>query len=114
MPYPIDNLSVDKNGDIYAASFPQLYMMQKHQKSPFDVLSPSTVVRIRRDGKGYGEGRQGHLGEEKTEYLVEEVLEDDGTIVNGATTAVHDVETGRFFIGGASAPWITICETRGV
>jgi arylesterase/paraoxonase len=111
----MDNLSVDKNGDIYAASFPQLHMMMKHQKAPFEILSPSTVLRIKRDGKGYEkEGRQGHLGEEKTEYLVEEVLEDDGSVVNGATVAVHDAETGRIFIGGASAPWITICETRGV
>lgn len=116
-PFPIDNLSVDKNGDIYAASFPKLHMMIKHQAKPFELTSPSTVVRIRRAGKGYeGKGRQGHLGMEgeKGEYLVEEVLEDDGAIVNGATIAVHDVETGRIFIGGASAPWITVCETRGV
>lgn len=109
---PIDNLSVDKNGDIFAAAFPQLYKWAKSSRSPYDVMPPTSVLRIKRVGKGYqGEGRKGHLSLD-AEYTVEKVMEDDGSVLPGATIVVHDVETGRYFLGGSVSPFITICEPR--
>ena len=115
VPYPVDNLSVDKNGDIFAASFPQVYKWTKSSMDPFNVKVPSAVVRIRKVGMQgkKGKGREGVvLHGELGDWEIETILEDDGTVVGGATTAVHDVETGRIFTGGAVAPFISICETR--
>lgn len=115
VPYPVDNLSVDKNGDIYAASFPQVYKWIESSKDPFNVIVPSAVVRIRKVGMHgkKGKGREGVvLHGEVGEWDVEVVLEDNGSVVGGATIAVHDAETGRVFTGGAVAPFISICETQ--
>lgn len=102
VPYPVDNLSVDKNGDIFAASFPQVYKWIESSKTPFDVNVPTAVLRIR---KADMEGKKG-------KWEVETILEDDGAVVGGASIAIHDTETGRIFTGGAVAPFISICETR--
>lgn len=49
-----------------------------------------------------GKGRNGVvLYGELGDWEVETVLEDDGSVVCGGTTAVHDAETRRIFIGGA-------------
>jgi hypothetical protein len=39
-------------------------------------------------------------------------MEDDGSVLPGATVAAHDAETGRVFLGGSMSPYITICETQ--
>jgi arylesterase/paraoxonase len=109
---PIDNLSVDKNGDIFAASFPRLYRLFDQADNPFDIHPAASMFRIKRVGKGYhGTGRKGHLAGHDAEYEVELVMEDDGSVLPSATVAVHDAETGRFFLGGVLSPFITICET---
>jgi arylesterase / paraoxonase len=108
VPLPIDNLSVDKKGDIYAAAIPKIYIWSESAKAPFDVHPPSTVFRIRKSGKeNEGEAKS---TESKAEYVVEKVIEDDGTVLPGATTAVHDAETGRIILSGVMSPYITICE----
>lgn len=115
VPYPVDNLSVDNNGDIFAASFPQVYKWVESSKDPFNVNVPSAIVRIRKAGMQgkKGKGRKGVLLQgELGDWDVETILEDDGSVVGGASIAVHDVETGRIFTGGAVAPFISICETR--
>jgi arylesterase/paraoxonase len=112
VPIPIDNLSVDKKGDIYAATLPKAYKWTESSKAPFDVHVPSAVYRIRKPGKGYeGTERKPHL-EIYADYVVEKVIEDDGSVLPGATIAVHDAETGRIFLGGAMSPFITICQTK--
>jgi arylesterase/paraoxonase len=110
---PIDNLSVDKKGDIFAACFPRLYKLFDQANNPFVVHPAASVYRIRRVGKGYqGTGRKGHLEGHDAEYEVELVMEDDGSVLPSATVPVHDAETGRFFLGGVFSPFISICETR--
>jgi arylesterase / paraoxonase len=110
---PIDNLSVDKNGDIFAACFPRLYKLFDQANSPFGVHPAASVYRIKRAGKGYqGIGRKGHLAGHDAEYEVELVMEDDGSVLPSATVVVHDAKTGRFFLGGVLSPFISICETR--
>ncbi|KAG4440936.1 hypothetical protein IFR05_003565 [Cadophora sp. M221] len=110
---PLDNLSVDKNGDIFAAAIPQLYKWIRSSKAPFDVNAPSSVLKIRRINKkgGQASGRKS-LFSHDLDYEVEKIIEDDGTVLPGSTIAVHDVETGRFFLGGAMSPYITICEPK--
>jgi arylesterase/paraoxonase len=115
VPYPVDNLSVDNNGDIIAASFPQVFKWMESSKSPFEVKVPSAILRIRKAGMQgkKGKGREGVvLHGELGDWEVETILEDDGSVVGGASIAVHDTETGRIFTGGAVAPFISICETR--
>jgi arylesterase/paraoxonase len=112
---PIDNLSIDRNGDIYAAALPQVWKWVRSSKMPFDINPGSTVLRIRRDEKLYnGKRKHSHHEGYDGKYLIETVMEDDGTVLPGATTAVHDAETGTIFLGGAVAPYITICQTRGI
>lgn len=111
---PIDNLAVDGNGDIYAASFPKSYIWVEATKNPFNVHPPSAVVKISRAGKGYqGTSRKAHVEKwNDGDFEVQKVIEDDGSVLPGSTVAVHDSETGRIFLGGALSPFITICETR--
>lgn len=100
-PYPLDNLSVDKNGDIYGAAFPQLYKLQQSDKPG---QCPSAVVKVSKGKISSNDDKGGHV--------VQMVVEDDGNLLPGSTVAVHDAETGRLFIGGVKSPWIAICETR--
>lgn len=115
LPYPVDNFSVDRNGDLFIAGFPQGYKWGLSARAPFDVLAPTAVFRIKKAIKRVPEGQErkgidfhGKLGD----WTVEKVIEDDGSVVGGATIAVHDVEAGRYFMGGAVAPFITICEEK--
>lgn len=112
-PLPVDNLSFDNHGDLYAASFPHLYKWGKSSYKPFDVKVPSTVFRIRKAGgsKG-GNAKRGKVYKHDEGYVISKILEDDGTTISGATIAVHDAETGRIFLGGAMSPFISICETK--
>ncbi|CAK4031517.1 unnamed protein product [Lecanosticta acicola] len=101
IPYPIDNLSQDGNGDIWAAAIPKLSRLLESFENPMGVVSPATVFRIR---------RRKHAG---GEWEVEKVLEDrDAEVLPGATTAVHDVKTGRIFLSGIVAPFIAVCEPQ--
>jgi len=45
---PLDNLSVDANGDIFAAAFPAVFPLIKSLDEPFTTDVPSTVQRGRR------------------------------------------------------------------
>ena len=96
--YPVDNLSVDKNGDLWAGGLPQIYKWTQSSTDPFGVKCPGAAMRIKKL-KGGG-------------YEVDTIVEDDGTVLPGSTIAVHDAQTGRIFMGGAMSPYITICETR--
>ncbi|KAF4632400.1 hypothetical protein G7Y89_g5719 [Cudoniella acicularis] len=83
---PVDNLSVDGNGDIWAVGFPKALEMTASLENPFNVHPRATIWRIRRGAEG---------------YVIKKMLEDRDTVaISGATTAVHDIATGRLFIGG--------------
>ena len=88
--YSLDNLSVDGNGDLYVAAFPQPLKIFEAFLDPFNAKTPSTVLRI-------------WMGEDGR-HQWEKVLEDaEGTTLPGATTALHDAKTGRLFLSGESA-----------
>ena len=83
---PIDNLSVDRNGDIYAAAFPKILRLLDSFKDPHHVDSPSTIWRIHKAGLS---------------YEVKKMLEDrEAKTMGGATVARHDAKSGMLFIGG--------------
>ncbi|KAF9876492.1 hypothetical protein CkaCkLH20_05900 [Colletotrichum karsti] len=99
VPYAIDNLSLDGNGDIWAAVFPRGIEIMKASEDPFNVNPKSAAVRIRKDGEGA--------------YTWEKVIEDgEGEVLPGSTTVVHDAKTGRLFFSGVTSPFIAVCEPK--
>lgn len=110
IPLPIDNLSIDSEGDIYGAAFPQAYKILDSFKDA-SIRVPTAVLKISRGGKQ----RKGPLKQRDTEiyqgdYLVEKVLEDDGSLLPGSTKAIHDPKTGRIFLSGIISHFIAVCE----
>lgn len=89
LPYAIDNLSEDQNGDIWAAVIPRGLDFLKHAQNPLTFQPPSSVFRIKRaDNKVLSK-------------TAEKILEDvRGEVLPGTTTVVHDMTTGRLFLGG--------------
>ena len=86
---PIDNLNLDKDGNLWGASFPKMLDFVAASRNPYKRNSPTAVWRIRKGAEGG--------------YVTEKVVEDrEGKVVGGATVAVHDVPTGRIFTGGES------------
>lgn len=100
---PLDNISPDTKGDLWVPGFPDTRQTFKGLANPYEEISPATVFRIRRVESGSGRGQ--------LEYEVKKVVEDrESKVIDGATTVVHDVKTGRLFLGGAVAPHIVVCE----
>jgi hypothetical protein len=92
---PLDNLSPDANGDIYAPGFPNIYQTAKGFGDPANEIAPVTIWRIRKVIEKGAEGVQ------KVNYQVTKILEDkDSKVLSGSTTVRHDAKTGRLFIGG--------------
>ena len=84
---PVDNLNLDKNGDLWGAGFPDIQGFVAAARIPYKLDGVSAVWRIRKVGD--------------KEYVTEKIVEDrSAKVVGGATVAVHDVQTGRIFTGG--------------
>ncbi|KAI2475439.1 hypothetical protein Ptr902_13125 [Pyrenophora tritici-repentis] len=99
---PLDNISPDANGDMYAAGFPNLIQSGKGFDDPYGEISPVTIWRVRKRGVE-GEGR----------HKVEKVIEDnEGKVLSGSTTVRHDVKTGRLFVSAAVHPFLVVCEPK--
>ncbi|KAI8669914.1 hypothetical protein LRP88_01639 [Fusarium phalaenopsidis] len=96
--YSIDNLSIDANGDIWAAAFPVGVAIFKAYEDPYNSFPPATALRVRKvDGK----------------YVVDKVIEDgEGEFLPAATTVVHDAKTGRLFFSSVISPFISVCEPK--
>lgn len=109
---PIDNISIDSKGAIFAAAFPKAYKSTESFNDP-EIDVPSAVFRIsRKDDKDYGVFKRRTKESYDRQYVVEKVLEDDGVLLPGSTAAVHDPQTGRIFLSSATAPFVAVCETR--
>ncbi|KAB5528822.1 hypothetical protein GE09DRAFT_1292479 [Coniochaeta sp. 2T2.1] len=106
IPWSLDNLSEDANGDIYAAAFPKpIEALTVFNDPEPKTYATTAVLRIRKD-----KGTEGG-------YVWDKILEDqdrDRVVLPAATTAVHDARTGRLFLSGNVSPFITVCEPRGV
>jgi hypothetical protein len=84
---PVDNLSVDANGDIWTAGFPNMFVTMEAIGDPFNKGSPAAIFKIYKTADG--------------RYEATKVLEDgEAKFVSGATVAVFDAATERLFIGG--------------
>ena len=101
IPYPLDNVSLDGNGDLWVPGLPDIKRTLASFDDPLGPTPPATVFRIHKKDDG--------------EYEVEKVLEDvEGEILPAATTVVHDAKTGRLFLSGVFSPFITVCEPTGL
>ncbi|KAJ3915067.1 hypothetical protein F5877DRAFT_92430 [Lentinula edodes] len=98
----LDNLSLDNNGHLWVAAFPKAQDMVEHlTKNPLH-LSPVAAFKISVNtgpGSFYGE-----------KYAVEKIFENDGTIVSGSTSVVHDSERGMLFMHGVAAHQLVVCR----
>ncbi|KAE9372007.1 calcium-dependent phosphotriesterase [Stipitochalara longipes BDJ] len=93
---PLDNLSVDANGDIWASGLTKALQAIPAAHNPFKAQAPTTVWRVSKTPEG---------------YKTFKVLEDrDKKVLTQISTIQHDVKTGRLFIVGPSAPWLIVCE----
>ncbi|KAM3080868.1 hypothetical protein ACMFMG_004827 [Clarireedia jacksonii] len=106
-PYPMDNMSVDSNGDLIVAGFPQVIKWMESLKDR-SVKVPSSILRVRKRLEKDGEGKEKGLKEEN--YEVEIILEDNGTTLEGGTTAVHDVERKKLYVAGIIEPRVLVCN----
>ena len=108
--YPLDNLNLDANGDLWVPGLPKLHQTLATFNDPMGAADPpSTIFRIRKRRALPGPG------DDEGGYEVEKVLEDsEGAVLPGATVAVHDVKTGRLFVGGVVSPFISVCERKAV
>ena len=101
IPYPLDNLSLDANGDLWVAGLPDISRTLAGFDNPLGPAPPSTVFRIHKKADG--------------KYEVDKVLEDaEGQVLPATTTAVHDAKTGRIFLSSVISPFITVCEPKGI
>ncbi|KAI5889211.1 calcium-dependent phosphotriesterase [Schizophyllum commune H4-8] len=85
---PLDNLTVDKRGTVWAAGFPKgADLISKHIPDPLDNPSASTAVRI-----SCASGK----------CTVDKPFESDGSnnIGSGSTTVAYDAERKRLFLSG--------------
>jgi len=100
---PIDNLSVDDDGVLWGAGFPKLLSLISHMRDP-SLLSPSSAFKF-----SSNTGPAAFYG---TKFKVEKVFEDDGTLVSGATTVVHDSRRGHLYFHGLASPHLTVCHYK--
>lgn len=94
-----------------AAGFPQIYKMIEGSKDPYNTKTPSGVYVLqqkKRSGLAAFTSDEWH----DEDIMVTKIMEDDGSILSGFSSAVHDVETGKIFLGGPLTPFITMCETQ--
>ncbi|OAL36419.1 hypothetical protein AYO20_04315 [Fonsecaea nubica] len=91
--YPIDNLSEDATGDIFAATLPKSLKMLAGFDDPLNLKSPpATAWRIRRLNREI---------QDKYEYELTKIIEDvEGEVLPGTTTVIHDAQTGTLFLSG--------------
>ena len=80
--------------------FPDVLQTFKGLANPYEEISPASVFRIRKEKSVDGE----------LKYEVKKMVEDkEGRVIDGATTVVHDVRSGKLWIGGAAAPFLVVC-----
>jgi arylesterase / paraoxonase len=100
LPYPLDNLSLDSEGTLWVPGLPDIRKTLSAFEDPLGKTPPATAFRIRKVGEL---------------YEVEKVLEDaQAEVLPASTAVVHDGKTGRIFLSGVFAPFITVCEPKKI
>ncbi|KAJ5952122.1 uncharacterized protein N7479_010535 [Penicillium vulpinum] len=104
--YPIDNLSLDADGNLLAAAIPNAIAFMKSMDDPRRVVAPATVLAI----NGIATQLRTHSGKD---CEVSKLVEDkNAKWLPTSTVVVRDAKSHRLFLGGAMSPFITICEQR--
>lgn len=99
---PLDNLSIDEEGTIFVPGFPDISAVFKSLANTGLGGIPSTIFAIKKVTAG-----------SQRRYQVTKVLEDkEGKILPSATTVIHDIHTGRLFLGGVASPFMSVCQRR--
>ncbi|KAJ3829430.1 hypothetical protein F5880DRAFT_430383 [Lentinula raphanica] len=98
----LDNISLDNEGSIWAAAFPRAQDIIEHLTKNPKHRSPVAAFKI-----SANLGPRSFYGEK---YIVEKVFEDDGNIVSGSTSIVHDSERGLLFMHGVAAKELVVCR----
>jgi hypothetical protein len=99
---PIDNLSIDTEGTIFAAGVPKALPLFKAVATGEKVNIPSTIFKIRNNGNS-----------QSPRFDIQKVLEDgDGMVLPGSTGVVHDVKTGKLFMGGVGSHFLAVCDPK--
>jgi hypothetical protein len=99
---PIDNLYIDTDGSLWAPGVPKVQPLLRTVETGERIDIPSTVYRTR------------NLGDSKApRFDVRKVLEDGvGIVLPGSTAVVHDVQTGKLFMGGVGSPFMAVCAPK--
>ncbi|KAF9527376.1 hypothetical protein CPB83DRAFT_403804 [Crepidotus variabilis] len=99
----IDNLSVDSEGHVWAASFPKALKLFFTYLNDPTIPAPSSVHRfsINTNPKEIPYG---------IKYKADKVFEDEGPVASGATSAAYDTERKLLFISGLASPHLTVCK----
>ncbi|KAF8482765.1 hypothetical protein DFH94DRAFT_729488 [Russula ochroleuca] len=97
----VDNLSIDTNGALWAAGFPDgLAFISAYHNS--EKVAPSSALRITKNT-----GNKAFFGEK---LKVEKVFEDDGTLASAITSVVHDARRNLLFLSGVFSDHLTVCK----
>lgn len=101
--FPMDNLSVDSEGNIIAAAFPEVLSVLTGFDNPETVNVASTVLKIRKTDEVDGQAR----------YEVEKMIEDnEGKMLSVTTVSAYDTQSHQLFVGGILTPFMTVCKNR--
>ncbi|KAJ7579296.1 hypothetical protein C8J56DRAFT_965373 [Mycena floridula] len=99
--YPMDNLSIDQDGAVWAAAFVKQFSMLKSMK---DGKTKSPVAALKFT---INRGPKAFFGEK---FSVDKPFEDDGNLVSGATSIVHDAKRSVLFIHGIVSSGLSVCK----
>ncbi|KAJ6108635.1 hypothetical protein N7523_009958 [Penicillium sp. IBT 18751x] len=102
--YPLDNLSLDADGNLIAAAFPDSIAFMKAMSDPYNVNVPATVLVVNNIARQIEE-RGG-----KNSEVFKMVEDRDAKSLPSSTVAVHDVKSRRLFLAGIISPFAAICE----
>ncbi|KAI0256143.1 serum paraoxonase/arylesterase [Lactifluus subvellereus] len=97
----VDNLSIDENGALWAATIPSAlrFLSAYHD---FEKVAPSSAFRITKNV-----GEKAFFGEK---LKVEKVFEDDGTQASAITSVAHDAKRNILFLSGVFSAHLTVCK----
>jgi len=99
---PIDNLTLDENGNVWVSVFAKPFDTIKGLKMPGSgVLSPSAAYKV-----SLNQGHDAYFGKK---YLVEKVFEDDGTLAHWVTTAAADSRRRQLYMHGMFTKYLVRC-----
>ena len=104
---PLDNLSLDKEGNVVAAAIPHSIGFMQAADDPYNRVAAAGVVMVRKRERTNSDTAGSN-------YDAIKVIEDrDGKLLPTTTVAVHDAETDRLFLAGGFSSFLSVCQRRG-